>query len=41
MTFKVEKSWVTQAGLPAVVVWVNDSHRCGYVELTKDSVFLW
>ena len=39
MTFKVEKSWVTQAGLPAVVVWVNDSHRCGYVELTKDSVF--
>lgn len=39
MTFKVEKSWVTKAGLPAVVVWVNDSHRCGYVELTKDSIF--
>lgn len=39
MTFKVEKSWVTQAGLPAAVIWVNDSHRCGYIELTKDSVF--
>lgn len=39
MTFKVEKSWVTQAGLPAVVAWINDSHRCGYVELTKDSIF--
>jgi hypothetical protein len=25
MTFKVEKSWVTQAGSPAVVIWANDS----------------
>lgn len=39
MTFKIEKSWVTEAGLPAVVIWANDSHRCGYVELTEDSIF--
>lgn len=39
MTFKIEKSWVTEAGLPAVVIWVHDSHRCGYVELTEDSIF--
>lgn len=39
MTFKEEKSWVTQAGLPAVVVWAHDSYRCGYVEVTKDSIF--
>lgn len=39
MTFKIEKSWVTEAGLPAVVMWANDSHRCGYVELTEDSIF--
>lgn len=39
MSFKEEKSWITQAGLPAVVAWVNDSHRCGYVKLTKDSIF--
>ena len=39
MSFKVEKIWVTEAGLPALVMWVHDSHRCGYVELTKDSIF--
>lgn len=39
MTFEIEKSWVTKAGLPAVVIWANYSHRCGYVELTKDSIF--
>jgi len=39
MTLKIEKSWVTEAGLPAAVMWVNDSHRCGYVELTEDSIF--
>lgn len=39
MSYEIEKSWITKAGLPAVVLWVNDSHRCGYVELTKDSIF--
>ena len=39
VTFKIEKSWVTEAGLPAVVMWANNSHRCGYVELTEDSIF--
>ena len=39
MKFEVEKIWVTEAGLPAVVLWVNNSHRCGYVELTEDSIF--
>lgn len=39
MTFKIEKSWITEAGSPAVVIWVNDSHRCGYVELTEHSIF--
>jgi len=26
-----EKDWTTRAGLRAVVLWVHDSHRCGYV----------
>lgn len=39
MAFKIEKIWVTEAGLPALVIWANDSHRCGYVELTEDSIF--
>jgi hypothetical protein len=31
MTHIVEKDWITEAGLRACVLFVNDSHRCGYV----------
>ena len=27
----LEKDWITEAGLRACVLFVNDSHRCGYV----------
>lgn len=34
---KIVKSWTTEAGLPAVVLLVNDgSHHCGYVALPAD-----
>lgn len=34
MSYKVIKSWVTEAGLNACVLLVNDgSHHCGYVEV--------
>ena len=29
----IEKDWFTKAGLRAVVLFVNNSHRCGYVML--------
>jgi len=29
--FVIEKEWTTKAGLKAVVYFVHDSHRCGYV----------
>lgn len=33
-THKIVKSWTTKAGLPAVILLVNDgSHHCGYVAL--------
>lgn len=36
-THKIVKSWTTEAGLPAVVLLVNDgSHHCGYVALPAD-----
>lgn len=35
MSNTVEADWVTNAGLRAVALWVNDSHRCGYVEVPK------
>lgn len=36
-THKIVKSWTTEAGLPAVVLLVNDgSHHCGYVALPDD-----
>lgn len=28
-----EKDWITQAGLRAVVLMIDDRHRCGYVEV--------
>lgn len=31
-----KKDWITKAGLRAVVLYVNDSHHCGYVALPKD-----
>ena len=31
MGYDVEKDWMTEAGLRAVVIMVRDSHRCGYV----------
>lgn len=34
---KIVKSWTTEAGLPAVILLVNDgSHHCGYVALPAD-----
>ena len=30
------KHWTTKAGYKAHVVFVNDSHYCGYVEVPKD-----
>lgn len=31
MTHVVEKDWTTKSGLRAVCLFVNESHRCGYV----------
>ena len=36
MSNEVKKDWITKAGLRAVVLFVNDSHHCGYVALEKD-----
>lgn len=37
--YKIVKSWTTEAGLPAVILLVNDgSHHCGYVALPTDLV---
>ena len=32
----IEKEWITKAGLNARVIFVKDSHRCGYVGVKKD-----
>ena len=32
----IEKEWNTKAGLPAFVMFVKNSHRCGYVKVTRD-----
>ncbi|WP_241362696.1 hypothetical protein [Escherichia coli] len=38
-THKIVKSWTTEAGLPAVVLLVNDgSHHCGYVVVPDNLV---
>lgn len=34
--FPVVKEWVTSSGLKAVILWVNGSHHCGYVELPEE-----
>lgn len=36
MSSKIEKVWVTQAGLRAVCLIVDQSWRCGYVEVPPD-----
>ena len=35
MSYILEDSWITEAGLRATVLYVNKSHRCGYVEVAK------
>lgn len=35
MGIEIEKDWITEAGLRAVVLMVRGSHRCGYVEVLK------
>lgn len=32
----VERNWNTKAGLPAVCLFVRDSHRCGYVRVPPE-----
>ena len=36
MPHKIEREWTTEAGLKAAVLYVNDSHNCGYVEVPAD-----
>ncbi len=36
MSHRIEKQWTTKAGLQAAILYVNDSHNCGYVLLDKD-----
>ena len=33
---KIEKAWVTQAGLPAKVLIMPMGHRCGYVGVSNE-----
>lgn len=33
---RAEKTWITKAGYPAVVVVQPMGHRCGYVQIPKD-----
>lgn len=35
---KIVKEWVTGAGLKAVILFVADSHHCGYVELPENLI---
>lgn len=36
ITSRAEKTWITKAGYPAVVVVQPMGHRCGYVQIPKD-----
>ena len=36
MAYTIEKEWVTEAGLKAYVLFINESHNCGYVESPKE-----
>ena len=33
---ELKQKWITAAGLEACVLWVNNSHHCGYVVVPKD-----
>ena len=35
MAHIIEREWMTKAGLKAVVLYVNNSHNCGYIVLDK------
>lgn len=36
MAFEVEKDWITQSGLRAVVIMSEMGHRCGYVGVAQE-----
>ena len=36
MSYKVEKEWDTRAGLKAVAILTDNSHRCGYVSIDDE-----
>ena len=36
MSLIIEKEWTTKEGLDARVVFIKNSHRCGYVSVKKD-----
>ena len=36
MAHKIKKQWVTEAGLNAYILYVNNSHHCGYVAVNKE-----
>ena len=39
MSFDVKNSWITAAGLPAVVIQFHGRHTCGYVGVYENSNF--
>ena len=36
---QIKKRWTTDAGYEAVVLWVRDSHHCGYVRVPENHPF--
>ena len=36
---QIKKRWTTKAGYAAVVLWVRDSHHCGYVRVPENHPF--
>ena len=39
MAHEIKKEWTTEAGLKAYVLYVNESHHCGYVAIPKNHSF--
>ena len=37
----IVKSYVTEEGYKAVILYVGDSHHCGYIGVTKDHSLYW
>ena len=35
--YKVEKQWITESGLMAVIIMTDMGHRCGYVGVNNES----